>query len=520
MNPDQPPIASPRPATRPAVASAVLAALLFAVTLGGTYVYDDQLVVRDDPRVHAPARWGHLWTQSYNGSLDNLYRPIVSTSYALEWWLHGDRPWAFHAVNVLLHAAVAAAVATLAYRGTGRAAAAWGAGLLFAALPVHAEAVANIVGRAELACALALLASLVLLARRPLTPARAAAVVGCGVVAVLSKEQGVLAPLLWVGWVALVWRVPPVPGRERATVRGATLAVVWLWAGYLAAREHYLKFNWDRSLLDRSLQPMVHTVGIDRLLLPVALLGRYAVLLAWPLHLSPDYGGDVIGASTGPADPFLWAGGAAVLAAAALAGIAWRRRAGFTVFALLAAAATYAVVGNLVTLIGTIFAERLIYLPSAFLALLAGAALARLPASRRAVALVVLLVPMSVLTARAAAAWNRPAALFTRALADHPGSVQLHLLVAQADADAGRQADRAAVLDDACRRFPDLSQCWAARARAAADVGDFPTAEAAYAQGVTCAFNPSLLDVSRYIADREAAARWRRPPTTRATGGR
>lgn len=61
----------------------------------------------------------------------------------------------FHVVNVLLHAAVTASyVGVLQCVGVG----AWaclGAGLLFAAHPVHVEAVAGVVGRAELLAALA-----------------------------------------------------------------------------------------------------------------------------------------------------------------------------------------------------------------------------------------------------------------------------------------------------------------------------------------------------------------------------
>lgn len=124
----------------PAIASALLVVLLYAVTLGGTYIYDDQLIVRDDPRLHNPVQWRRIWTTDYfDGGVDNLYRPVITSSYALEWWLHGNRPWVFHAVNILLHALMAAAVAEFTRRalaGTAIAqSAALIAGLLFAAPP-------------------------------------------------------------------------------------------------------------------------------------------------------------------------------------------------------------------------------------------------------------------------------------------------------------------------------------------------------------------------------------------------
>src|SRR5690242_1953797 len=86
---------------QPAALAAILAALVSMVSLGGTYVYDDQWIVQRDPRVHEPGRWKEYFTTAYfPEGVDRLYRPLTSLSYALQWHLHGDRPWAFHLVNV------------------------------------------------------------------------------------------------------------------------------------------------------------------------------------------------------------------------------------------------------------------------------------------------------------------------------------------------------------------------------------------------------------------------------------
>jgi len=83
------PLAEPKetPDWRPAIFSALLALGLFAVTLGGTYIYDDITIIQINPRVHEPARWFDHWTEGYGDSVDNLYRPLVTTSYAIQWWL-------------------------------------------------------------------------------------------------------------------------------------------------------------------------------------------------------------------------------------------------------------------------------------------------------------------------------------------------------------------------------------------------------------------------------------------------
>ena len=107
-------------------------AALYAINLPGTWIYDDVQVVRDDPRLHDPHLWGQFFTNLYvPDSADNLWRPLTNLSYAFQWWLHGERAWPFHLVNLLLHAVVAAQVAELGRRLTDRRGVGFIAGLLF-----------------------------------------------------------------------------------------------------------------------------------------------------------------------------------------------------------------------------------------------------------------------------------------------------------------------------------------------------------------------------------------------------
>jgi protein O-mannosyl-transferase len=444
----------------PAIAAAVAALVVFAVTLGGTYVYDDIGVVQGDPRLVAPIQWGKLWTQGYSpDALDNLYRPLVSMTYAVQWWLHGDRPWAFHAVNWILHAAVAAAVAEFCRRGAGRATA-YIAGLLFAVHPIHVEAVANIVGRAELCCALGTFGALILMTRRPLTVARAAGIIVCSMVAVLSKEQGILIPLLLLifGW--FVWRpMGEVGQRERSVLRWLVIVITWSVAGYLIGREHFLKLEWNRDWLDWGMQPMVRSFGLDRWLMPVVLLGHYVQLLVFPLHLSPDYGAAVIGSSVHWSDPYLWLGVAAgtgwIIAAL------WMR--GFAMFCLLALAVTYGVVGNILTLIGTNMAERLMYLPSAFFLMLIGMGLAKLPRGAILTIMVVLLSAASLRSFTYARRWNDRLGFYVQSLAEQPRSTQLHLLVADEYLKRGDLPAAMVAAQHGTDDFPDYWKVWLER---------------------------------------------------------
>lgn len=305
-SPWQPPI--PR---LPALFAALLGAGLYALTLAGTFIYDDLYIAQADPRLHDIHRWKEFLTGGYFPlASDHLWRPLVSLSYAVQWHWHGATAWPYHLVNILLHAAACAVVAELARRLAGMRAA-WIAGPLFAAHPVHVEAVAGIVGRAELLCTLAFVGALVLFLKRPLTIRRVLAITGCFLVALLSKEQGILLPLMLLMAALFVAR----PTRqERPALLWLAALVCWILAGYLLYRESILPFVLNRNFLDWALNPVLRCAGADRWLMPVVLLGHYAALLVAPLKLSPDYTGAVIGWAVRFNDPYLYVGFLAIAA--------------------------------------------------------------------------------------------------------------------------------------------------------------------------------------------------------------
>lgn len=89
---------------------------------------------------------GQPWSQH------NSFRPITTLTFRWNVAVHGMTVVGFHVVNLLMHAACSALVATVArriLREHSRLAPIL-AGLLFALHPVHVEAVSNIVCRAEL----------------------------------------------------------------------------------------------------------------------------------------------------------------------------------------------------------------------------------------------------------------------------------------------------------------------------------------------------------------------------------
>ena len=251
---------------------------------------------------------------------DNLWRPLVSMSYAVQAWGNGGQFWAFHLVNILLHGLACGLVAELGRRLCDRKVGLI-AGLLFAAHPVHVEAVAGIVGRAEEMAMIGVLAGLLTFIGRTLTTRRAIAIVGWFLFAAFSKEQGLLLPVFLLVWYRLekwgpavttvsptaadtidarggeiLGYAPRIKEEITAAQKAARLLTALLtvtMAVYVAYRNHILPWFWERSFLDQAMNPLVKSVGADRWLIPFAVLGRYVTLLFVPYRLSIDYGMDV-----------------------------------------------------------------------------------------------------------------------------------------------------------------------------------------------------------------------------------
>ena len=78
------------------------------------------------------------------------YRPITILSFRLQFDLHGASPIGFHLVNVLLHSLLTLLFTSSCLAITKSHSVALLAGLLFGVHPIHTEAVAGVVGRAEI----------------------------------------------------------------------------------------------------------------------------------------------------------------------------------------------------------------------------------------------------------------------------------------------------------------------------------------------------------------------------------
>lgn len=460
----------------PAATAALLACLVYLITLHGTYIYDDVAFIEHEPRLHQIDQWPLLWTQPYHRGADILYRPLTSLSFALQFALHGDQLWALHLVNILLHAGVTALIAELALT-LATPAAGWIAGLLFAVHPVHVEAVAGLVGRSELLCALGILGALQLWLHRPMTLRRMLAILALFALAALSKEQGTLLPFILLA--ALPWRGWGTrASRERNLVMTTLALTMFGFAAYILWRENHpaIRIEWDPSWITWSVNAIAQATGPDRWLLPIIVAGRYTALLAAPFWPSLDYGGHVIGATAHLTNPYLWIGLTALLTLATCTLIALLKRRFALLLLLLALAMSYGLISNFILIIGTIMGERLMYLPSAFFLILATIALCRLPSKATLLITLLLIGAWSWRTFSYAALWNDPQALYQYQLTAHPDSSRGYRLVAQQQFHDGHIQAAWQTLDHGLTRLSDDLDFWLYAIRLAYAQKDFTRA--------------------------------------------
>jgi Flp pilus assembly protein TadD len=405
-----------------------------ATSLANGFVFDDVRVVQQDERVHSLHHLPALLTEPYwsRDYANSAYRPATSVSFALDWAVGAGRPLAFHATNVLLQLAVVALVLALASLVL-TAPAALVAALWFAVQPVHVEAVANVVGRAELLAAAGYLAAVLAyvkigdLGAVPLRGTRsgalAAAVLAGAAVAFGAKEHALTLPAVLV--LADLWRAGARGESARGRLSGNALllgAVLALAVGYLAARAHAVGGSFATG---------VAAPGLDGASVRERALVMAPAALVWlewlvvPLHLSADYLPNefVPRAALGLSQ----IGGFLVLAALLWSAVAARRRAPGVTLGIVWILVTAAVAANVVFPTGVILGERLAYLPSVGAALAAGAVWQLVPPSRlRWPVTATLLALLAARTLERIPVWHDEQRFLAALARDAPGSYRTH----------------------------------------------------------------------------------------------
>jgi len=397
---------------------AVIACALvpYLPALWNGFAMDDLYIIVWNPLVRSvEGTWraftGPYWPPDLGGQ---MYRPLPLASFAVDWAIARGHPAWFHSMNLLWHAGVAVLVAAVVRRWADWAAA-LATGLVFAVHPVHVEAVANVIGLGELMAAAGVcLTVYAAVVRQDLLLSGAALVLG-----LLSKENAVVAPVLIV-WAWVVG--PPAPLPPRPAMR-RILAFVVSWVviagAYLSVRGFVLH---PYARLHAIAPVFVGESAIAGRLTAIAALGDVLRLLIFPLTLRVDYSPAERTIVRSVLDGRFVIGLACLAVWAALLVMAWRRQRRLEAFGLGWIAIAFLPVSNLLFSTGVLLAERTFYLPSVGLALVAGAALARLPAQRLRVALALIVLAGGIRSALRTPVWHDDFSVTQSILKDSPES--------------------------------------------------------------------------------------------------
>ena len=472
-------------------------ALVYANGVTGSFTYDDKAIIRDNPRLRSPERVVDIFTTQYFGGpkgTGTAYRPLLLLSFAIQWWIHGADPVQFHVVNVLLHAAATLLLAKLLLRLALSPPVAIGSALLFAVHPMHVEAVTSLVGRGETLAAGLVLGSLLAALRFADGGRRRFLVLAVSLVlffaANLVKESAAVAPALL--FLVLAFSAEGgLPARFRsALVRGGIF-----YAG--AAAILGLVFGIRSEILGGALKgehtgifelenPLATLPAVERAINACAVFLRTLGRLAFPLRISSDESAWSI-RLLGLESPVAWA--AALLLAALtlaavfrLAGREGERSVPALGFLWMAAAALPA--SNILFPTGTIFAERLAYLPSAGFCMIAAAWIS---GGRRAspepaaweglsrgrlAAMAAAALLLSMRTIVRNPVWASDEALFTSMIRESPGSAKAHYDFAYMSAQIGQRQRALEHYIRATEIYPKYWDAWAGRGRMERELGN------------------------------------------------
>lgn len=389
----------------------------------GEYFGDDRAIIAENPVLRAGLRaaprllmTGYWDAVQANAGLSQPYRPLLMLSFLVQTATTGLRTAPLHAVNMLLHLLACLLLHEIVRKKMDPAAAAFAA-LVYAVMPIHAEAVSILTGRSEvLSCAL-LLASWLCLE----DPSRAGRLwlgLACYAAALLTKESSILFPafLALSDW-TFRRQSPLHPQRRRVQE-----LLLLLSAAYLALR---------LAVLSQVINGGISYFAPTGKLAAVLTLSRFAVLhYLWPslsgLGLCTDYSRPFF-ADSAPDSLSSWTSLAALAGLFAFAAYRCLTRRSPWAFWLIGPSLFLLPTSHLLFAMCIIGADRFLYIPTIGLAVGLGHLYLRLKKlAPLAASLFAVVIPSwyAYTTIRRNKSWESEIGFYEAALACNPVSVE------------------------------------------------------------------------------------------------
>src|SRR5262245_40581374 len=285
------PRAKPAKYLRPGFLLVFLCFAVYANALSGEFIWDDHLqVVRNMnirtleniPRAFTSSLWSFMYSGNEGAShraFDRYYRPFQTTYYVLGYRVGGLSPFVYHLMNLMLHSAATLLVYALCVELGLSSTIALIAAALFAAHPVHTEAVSWIASIGDVSCGVfyagGLLAFLRFLRDQRRTSLFVSSILFLA--ALFSKEMAITFPLV------ACLLICTLPKKQRPALKQATLIV----ASFVIVTGVYVLFR--IAAVGWNLPEATHEdAGIfDWMTLGLSLVGRYIqyAVVPYPLYV-------------------------------------------------------------------------------------------------------------------------------------------------------------------------------------------------------------------------------------------
>jgi Flp pilus assembly protein TadD len=413
----------------------IAALILFGSTIQHGFVLDDLAVIENNrfvqegfggiPDLFSTFYWKGFWDANAG-----LYRPLSMVMFAIEWAVSPNTPAIHHFVNVLLYALTIGVLFKLLLKLLPNYSVwvSFAIALIFLVHPSHTEVVANIKSRDEILCFLFFLLTFrsILNAREGKTIDTVKTVL-LFLACLLSKEAGIMyLPILGLYF----WMVKK---ESIGLVFKKLLPLLIITGAWLIL--HQLVIHTDPT---PPIQYGYHDNSLiacqdgSRYATGIGILGRYLLETVAPYNLSYDYSYNQIPCLSFTSLPVI--GTLAALILSTVIVVKTRKSKPEIAFGILFFFITIALVTNIFSLIGTTYANRLIYAPSLgiIIAFVIGVfTLFKAQQTEKwqsaAVLISVLIgIVFSVKTIQRNKAWESNMTLFTADVQNSPNSARVH----------------------------------------------------------------------------------------------
>ena len=360
----------------------IVSLICYSNSLHNDFVYDDKSVIVENelvkdihniPLIFTTSYWeGYHW-EGVEKNEQSLYRPLVIFSYALNYLINDLNPFGYHLINLLIHIinSILTFLICLYLFESWRWVSSLVVSLIFATHPIHTEAVTSVVGRAELLCFCFFILALWLYTKARLIKSSYPSLfyllsLGGYFLALLSKESAITL----LGVVILIDWLYRYQGKIKVMLDNGLNEVKRSYSGFLLVTLIYfiLRFLILENLINPGSvtmldNPLIAASSWQRIATAIKIVGNYLALLLFPIRLSADYSFNQIPVSTTFFAPGLLCSLFLIVITSGLA--FWcSRRVRIISFSIFFFFITVSITSNLLIIIGTIMAERLLYIPS------------------------------------------------------------------------------------------------------------------------------------------------------------